>query len=72
MYILALMIMSCFFLVVIDRYRDHNWFWVPFVGPHVGAIVGAALYILLVSLHIPHGDDDTTDSADDADRCTSP
>ncbi|ELT97593.1 hypothetical protein CAPTEDRAFT_125390 [Capitella teleta] len=34
-------------------YRDYNWFWVPLAGPHVGAMVGAALYEWLVGLHFP-------------------
>ncbi|GIY54413.1 aquaporin-10 [Caerostris darwini] len=34
-------------------FRDYNYFWVPVVGPHIGAIVGAWAYKLLVELHWP-------------------
>lgn len=27
------------------------WWWVPIVGPHIGAILGVAVYMLLVELH---------------------
>lgn len=33
------------------------WFWVPIVGPHVGGILGAVLYVILVKLHHPISDD---------------
>ena len=44
-------------------YRNHNWFWVPFLGPHVGAVVGAIVYQILVGLHFPDDDDDDDDDA---------
>uniref|UniRef100_A0A023FW05 Putative aquaporin major intrinsic protein family n=1 Tax=Amblyomma parvum TaxID=251391 RepID=A0A023FW05_AMBPA len=34
-------------------FRNYNWFWVPIVGPHIGAIVGAWFYTLTVELHCP-------------------
>lgn len=34
-------------------YRDGNWFWVPILGPHVGAILGALFYNICVGLHWP-------------------
>ncbi|XP_076465577.1 aquaporin-7-like [Babylonia areolata] len=34
-------------------FRDYNWFWVPVLGPHVGALLGAHLYQFLVGLHWP-------------------
>uniref|UniRef100_A0A1E1X3P2 Putative aquaporin n=1 Tax=Amblyomma aureolatum TaxID=187763 RepID=A0A1E1X3P2_9ACAR len=34
-------------------FRQYNWFWVPIVGPHIGAIMGAWLYFLTVELHCP-------------------
>ncbi|CDW56894.1 aquaporin 9 [Trichuris trichiura] len=33
-------------------YRNY-WFWVPIIGPYLGAIVGAALYQLLIAIHWP-------------------
>ena len=37
-------------------YNEHNWFWIPVVGPHIGAICGAFLYLLLVGIHISDPD----------------
>jgi len=36
-------------------YKDGNydWFWVPILGPHVGAFVGMAIYKLFIGLHFP-------------------
>jgi len=34
-------------------FRDYDWFWVPIIGPHVGAFVGMAVYKLFVGLHWP-------------------
>ncbi|WP_242909969.1 MIP/aquaporin family protein [Actinomadura terrae] len=39
-----------------DAWRDQHgdfYFWVPIAGPLIGAIVGAALYILLIGRNIP-------------------
>lgn len=43
--------------------RDH-WFWVPIVGPHLGAIIGAFVYLVLVGIHIPDEDDGESLDAD--------
>ncbi|KRX19531.1 Kinesin-like protein KIF26A [Trichinella nelsoni] len=29
------------------------WFWVPIIGPHIGGLIGAALYKLFVGIHWP-------------------
>jgi len=34
-------------------YRNYDWFWVPIIGPHVGAFVGMAIYKLFIGLHFP-------------------
>ncbi|XP_055930052.1 aquaporin-7-like isoform X3 [Argiope bruennichi] len=34
-------------------FRDYNYFWVPVVGPHIGAIIGVWVYKLMVELHWP-------------------
>ncbi|XP_014677028.1 PREDICTED: aquaporin-3-like [Priapulus caudatus] len=39
--------------VEVFSYRDYNWFWIPVVGPHIGAIAGALLYQLFVGVHWP-------------------
>lgn len=44
------------YLMLIFSFRNYNWFWVPVVGPHIGAIVGAIVYQFLVGMHWP---DDT-------------
>ncbi|KAG8186098.1 hypothetical protein JTE90_003180 [Oedothorax gibbosus] len=36
--------------------RDYNYFWVPVVGPHVGAVLGAWVYRLLVRWPAEGGD----------------
>lgn len=34
------------------------WFWVPIVGPHIGALCGALVYMLLIGIHL--ADDEET------------
>ncbi|VDM47104.1 unnamed protein product [Toxocara canis] len=34
-------------------YRDYSWFWVPIVGPFIGAVIGACLYQLAIGIHTP-------------------
>lgn len=33
------------------RFRNYNWFWVPLLGPHIGAILGAFIYLVLIESH---------------------
>ena len=35
-----------------------NYSWVPIIGPHVGAILGAFLYQLTVAVHHPDNEDE--------------
>lgn len=35
------------------------WFWVPIVGPHIGAILGAFMYILMVGNHTEAVEEET-------------
>ena len=39
------------------RFRDHNWFWIPIVGAHLGAIIGAIFYQFLIGFHMPEEDE---------------
>jgi len=34
-------------------YRNYNWFWVPILGPIIGAPLGAVVYMFFIGLHIP-------------------
>lgn len=34
-------------------YNDYNWFWVPIVGPFIGAALGGAIYQLVIGIHVP-------------------
>ncbi|RCN47056.1 hypothetical protein ANCCAN_06887 [Ancylostoma caninum] len=34
-------------------FRYKSWFWVPIVGPFIGAIIGAWLYQLTIGFHTP-------------------
>lgn len=43
-------------------FRHYNWFWVPIIGPHIGAIMGAWFYTLTVELHCPGYGTDTESS----------
>ncbi|KAK7116040.1 aquaporin-10-like [Littorina saxatilis] len=43
-------------------FRNYNWFWVPIVGPHIGALLGAHLYQIFVGLHWPDVDDVTPEA----------
>lgn len=36
---------------------NNYFFWVPIIGPHVGAIIGAILYVLLLGSHFVHDTD---------------
>uniref|UniRef100_A0A914W4K6 Aquaporin 9 n=1 Tax=Plectus sambesii TaxID=2011161 RepID=A0A914W4K6_9BILA len=35
-------------------YNDYTWFWVPILGPIIGALIGAWVYKLFIGLHWPH------------------
>ncbi|XP_064474913.1 aquaporin-7-like isoform X2 [Ornithodoros turicata] len=48
-------------------FRDYNWFWVPVVAPHIGAVVGTWLYKLLVGLHWPQDSYDMDQGRRDKD-----
>lgn len=40
----------------------NGWWWVPVVAPMVGAILGTAVYYLLVSLHHPEDSEPAKDA----------
>ncbi|XP_076305267.1 aquaporin-9-like [Tachypleus tridentatus] len=39
--------------VDVFSFRNYNWFWVPVIGPHIGAILGVWIYRFMVELHWP-------------------
>ena len=39
--------------------RGMNFFWIPWILPHVGAVLGALTYTFVVEVH--HNDDDDDD-----------
>ena len=44
------------------------WFWVPFIAPHVGAVLGAWLYLICVGIHHePETSSDTNNKEPEAD-----
>ena len=36
----------------------NSYFWVPIIGPLIGAVVGAGLYDALIGRHLPIADED--------------
>jgi len=57
-YIYYLLLLFCF------SYNDYTYFWVPILGPHIGAVIGAHIYYLFIELHWP--DDYETGNGTDA------
>jgi hypothetical protein len=42
-------------------FRDYKYFWVPVLGPHLGAIIGAFVYQICVGCHWPESYEVTSD-----------
>jgi MIP family channel proteins len=38
-------------------YQNYMWFLVPILGPHVGALLGAILYLVFIGYHLPNQKD---------------
>ena len=49
--LLSIMVDDDFFLIFLRA--NNYWFYVPIIGPHIGAIVGSVFYDLFVGLHWP-------------------
>ncbi|XP_064595206.1 aquaporin-10-like [Liolophura sinensis] len=49
-------------------YRNYNWFWVPIVGPLVGATVACFVYNIFIQAHWPPEDEDENDPVDDVEQ----
>lgn len=41
----------CF--VSLFSFNHYKWFWIPIVGPTLGAVIGAWVYKLLIGIHWP-------------------
>ncbi|GAU88236.1 AQP6 [Ramazzottius varieornatus] len=33
--------------------NNYNWFWIPVIGPHIGALIGAVVYNFFIAKHWP-------------------
>lgn len=47
------------------KMKDYYWFWIPIAGPLIGAVLGAALYLLLIEFHWPQEQYDPSTQAQD-------
>jgi MIP family channel proteins len=52
-------------------YRGYNWFWVPVVGPYLGAVVGGLVYQLTIGNHWPHKAQPTPQEVKESPQHTS-
>lgn len=43
--------------VEVFSYKDYCWFWIPIVGPFIGAVLGAWIYELTIGIHVPADDE---------------
>jgi MIP family channel proteins len=46
----------CCYGTGVFSYRNHNWFWIPVVGPLVGALLAAFIYKVILAIHHPEWD----------------
>ncbi len=40
-------------------FNHYQWFWIPLLGPVIGAVAGALLYKFFIEIHWP--DEETTE-----------
>ena len=48
--------------------NDYLWFWIPIVGPHIGAILGVVIYVLFIEAHWPETDTLSINNRKDANQ----
>lgn len=47
------------YVFFIGSFQNYSWWWIPVVGPHIGAVLGAWVYWLLVEMHWPEDEEET-------------
>jgi len=43
--------------IEVFSFKSYNWFWIPIVGPFIGAVLGAWIYQLAIGIHQPADDE---------------
>jgi hypothetical protein len=44
---------KCITNFLFDFRAGNNFWWIPVVGPLVGAVIGGLIYVLLIEIHHP-------------------
>jgi hypothetical protein len=51
---LDMLFVPCYDIVL--SFNQWRWWWIPIIGPLIGAVCGAWLYQLLIGFHVPDDD----------------